>query len=109
MSSAGEFSATTLTGVDQADVRDARCDTQMSLAPAPPARSDPNQSVSPSVEIAELVSNEAPFTAVTAAGVPNGAAGRRARGEPDVAVAAHPIGGEVDLQQIAGQRRIVGA
>ena len=45
----------------------------MSLAPTPPARSDPNQSVSPSVEIAELVSNESPFTAVTGAGVPNGA------------------------------------
>src|SRR6185312_8754219 len=43
MSSAGELSAMTLTGVDQAPARLARCDTQMSFPPAPPARSDPNQ------------------------------------------------------------------
>ena len=33
----------------------------------------------------------------------------RAAGEPDVAVAAHAVGREVDLQQVAGQRRVVGA
>ena len=44
----------------------------MSLAPRPPARSEPNHKLRPSVEIAELVSNESVFTAVTGAGVPNG-------------------------------------
>ena len=59
MSSAGELSATTFTGVDQEAERVARPDTQMSVAPMPPGRSEPNQRVSPSAEIAELVSNAA--------------------------------------------------
>jgi len=73
MSSAGEFSVTTLSGVDQGDARVARWETQMSLAPTPPGRSEPNHRVRPSVEIAELVSKELPLTTVTGAGVPNGA------------------------------------
>src|SRR5262249_13451589 len=75
MSSAGELSDTTSTGVDQAAARGARCDTQTSTAPAPPARSEPNPSVSPSLEMAELGSDASPFTAGTAAGGPNGASG----------------------------------
>ena len=43
----------------------------MSVVPTPPARSEPNHSVSPSAEIAALVSNAAEFTSVTAVGGSN--------------------------------------
>ncbi len=70
MSSEGELSATTLTGVDQGAPRDGRCATQTSMAPTPPARSDPNHSVSPSAEMAALVSKPPVLTASTAWGAP---------------------------------------
>ncbi len=71
MSSAAVFSATTLTGVDQAADRFGRFDIQMSVVPTPPPRSEPNHSVRPSAEIAALVSNAAEFTSVTAVGGSN--------------------------------------
>src|SRR5438552_1854885 len=72
MSSAAVFNARTLTGVIQATDRLGRLATQMSVDPTPVGRSEPNQSVSPSAEIAELVSNVLVFTSVTGAGGENG-------------------------------------
>jgi hypothetical protein len=72
MSSAAVFRAMTLTGVDHAERRFGRVDIQMSVEPTPPGRSDPNHSVSPSAEIAALVSNVAVFTSFTGSGLPNG-------------------------------------
>ncbi len=76
----GVFRPTTLTGVDQPTLRFGRVDTQMSVPPAPPERSDPNQSVSPSAAMAALVSNEGVLSSLTAVGGSKGrsAAGRRA-------------------------------
>ncbi len=98
----------TLTGANHPADRFGRLDTQMSVVPTPPARSDPNHSVSPSAEIAELVSKVLVFSTSIGSGAPNGLADGGAAGEPDVALAG-PIRGEVDLQQIGGQRRVVGA
>ena len=88
MSSTAVFSATTLTGVDHAADRFGRLDTQMSVVPTPPGRSEPNQSVSPSAEIAALVSNVLVLTSVDRRRRPNGWLAACAAGEPDVAVAA---------------------
>ena len=80
MSSTPVFSATTLTGANHPADRLGRLDTQMSVVPTPPGRSDPNQSVSPSAEIAELVSNVLVLSTSIGSGVPNGwpTAARRA-------------------------------
>src|SRR3954468_14538704 len=72
MSSAAELSAARLVGADHPAVRVDRSDTQMSTPPLPPGRSEPNQSVSPSAEMAELVSKESVLTPATGAGALNG-------------------------------------
>jgi hypothetical protein len=72
MSSTAVFSATTFMGGDHEAARSGRLDTQMSVEPAPPGRSDPNQSVSPSAEIAELVSKTAVFSSAIGVGALNG-------------------------------------
>src|SRR3954465_1034994 len=72
MSSAAELSAAALVGADHAAERAARWETQISTPPLPPARSEPNQSVSPSAEMAELVSKASLLTPATGAGAPNG-------------------------------------
>jgi hypothetical protein len=72
MSSAAELIPTRSSGVDQGSFRVARWLIQMSVAPSPPGRLEPNQSVRPSVEIALLVSNASVFTPSTSTGVPNG-------------------------------------
>ena len=71
MSSEGVFSARTFCGVAHAAARLARLVTQMSIVPTPLGRSEPNQSVSPSAEIAALVSNIAVFTSVSGVGAVN--------------------------------------
>jgi hypothetical protein len=69
----------TLNGVNQVAVRLDRVETQMSVDPTPPDRSEPNQSVSPSAEIAELVSNVAVLSWGIGIGVSNGRRGSRRR------------------------------
>jgi hypothetical protein len=72
-------------------------------------RDRPNHKVRPSDKIAELVSKDEELTPSTG----RGAFERQSRvgpsSEPDVRVSADPIGREVDLQEIGGQRRIAGA
>ena len=79
----------------------------MSMPPSPPGRSEPNHNVSPSREIAELVSNEGELAADTSVGAPNGAAADARRAVQTSVLTLSRFDGEEDLQEIAGQRRVV--
>src|SRR3954469_3491711 len=99
MSSAGVFSPTTLTGVDQGVLRVGRVETQMSVPPTPPERSDPSQSVSPLAATAALVSNEEVLSSWTAVG---GSKGRSADGRRAVQMSPLPES-RVEVKKISSR------